>query len=26
VSRTSAFAFKGRQQDVRSIGSQLNVE
>jgi serine/threonine-protein kinase len=26
VSRTSAFAFKGRQQDVRSIGSQLGVE
>jgi serine/threonine-protein kinase len=26
VSRTSAFAFKGRQQDVRTIGGQLNVE
>ena len=26
VSRTSAFAFKGRQQDVRSIGGQLGVE
>jgi serine/threonine-protein kinase len=26
VSRTSAFAFKGRQQDVRSIGAQLGVE
>ncbi len=26
VSRTSAFAFKGRQQDVRSIGAQLSVE
>jgi serine/threonine protein kinase/tetratricopeptide (TPR) repeat protein len=26
VSRTSAFAFKGRQQDVRSIGGQLSVE
>ncbi len=26
VSRTSAFAFKGKRQDVRSIGSQLNVE
>jgi serine/threonine-protein kinase len=26
VSRTSAFAFKGRQQDVRTIGTQLGVE
>jgi eukaryotic-like serine/threonine-protein kinase len=25
VSRTSVFAFKGKQQDIRSIGSQLNV-
>ncbi|HEU5169642.1 MAG TPA: protein kinase [Gemmatimonadales bacterium] len=25
VSRTSVFAFKGRQQDVRAIGGQLNV-
>jgi serine/threonine protein kinase/Flp pilus assembly protein TadD len=25
VSRTSAFAFKGRNQDVRAIGEQLNV-
>ena len=25
VSRTSAFAFKGKPQDVRTIGSQLNV-
>jgi serine/threonine protein kinase/tetratricopeptide (TPR) repeat protein len=25
VSRTSAFAFKGKPQDVRAIGSQLNV-
>ena len=26
VSRTSAFAFKGKQIDVRSIGAQLNVQ
>jgi serine/threonine protein kinase/tetratricopeptide (TPR) repeat protein len=26
VSRTSAFAFKGKQLDVRSIGAQLNVQ
>jgi serine/threonine protein kinase/Flp pilus assembly protein TadD len=25
VSRTSAFAFKGKNQDVRAIGEQLNV-
>jgi TolB-like protein/Flp pilus assembly protein TadD len=25
ASRTSAFAFKGRNEDVRTIGSQLNV-
>jgi serine/threonine-protein kinase len=25
VSRTSAFAFKGKRQDVRTIGAQLNV-
>jgi len=25
VSRTSVFAFKGKQQDIRSIGGQLNV-
>ena len=25
VSRTSAFAFKGRHEDVRAIGEQLNV-
>jgi serine/threonine-protein kinase len=25
ASRTSAFAFKGKQQDVRSIGAQLNA-
>jgi serine/threonine-protein kinase len=25
VSRTSAFAFKGRSQDIRRIGEQLNV-
>ncbi|HWN19970.1 MAG TPA: protein kinase [Gemmatimonadales bacterium] len=25
VSRTSAFAFKGKPQDVRTIGAQLNV-
>jgi eukaryotic-like serine/threonine-protein kinase len=25
VSRTSAFAFKGKPQDVRAIGAQLNV-
>jgi serine/threonine protein kinase/tetratricopeptide (TPR) repeat protein len=26
VSRTSSFAFKGRQVDVRAIGKQLNVQ
>ena len=26
VSRTSSFAFKGRQLDVRAIGKQLNVQ
>jgi len=26
VSRTSAFAFKGRQADIRAIGDQLNVQ
>ncbi|HZM28242.1 MAG TPA: hypothetical protein VFB89_12910 [Gemmatimonadales bacterium] len=26
VSRTSAFAFKGKQLDVREIGAQLNVQ
>jgi len=26
VSRTSAFAFKGKQDDVRKIGRQLNVD
>jgi len=26
VSRTSAFAFKGKQLDVRDIGAQLNVQ
>jgi TolB-like protein/class 3 adenylate cyclase/Flp pilus assembly protein TadD len=26
VSRTSAFAFKGRQEDVRSIGEKLDVD
>jgi serine/threonine-protein kinase len=26
VSRTSVFAFKGKQQDIRAIGSQLNVK
>jgi serine/threonine-protein kinase len=26
VSRTSVFAFKGRQLDVRAIGAELNVE
>ncbi|MCI0698754.1 hypothetical protein L0337_42985 [candidate division KSB1 bacterium] len=25
VSRTSAFAFKGKEQDIRAIGKQLNV-
>jgi len=25
VSRTSAFAFKGKEQDIRAIGTQLNV-
>lgn len=25
VSRTSAFAFKGKEQDIRTIGKQLNV-
>ena len=25
VSRTSAFAFKGKHQDIRAIGAQLNV-
>lgn len=25
-SRTSAFAFKGKQEDVRSIGKELNVQ
>jgi serine/threonine protein kinase/Tfp pilus assembly protein PilF len=25
VSRTSAFAFKGKEQDIREIGTQLNV-
>jgi serine/threonine-protein kinase len=26
VSRTSAFAFKGRQEDIRTIGERLNVQ
>jgi TolB-like protein/Tfp pilus assembly protein PilF len=26
MARTSAFAFRGREQDVREIGSRLNVE
>jgi serine/threonine-protein kinase len=26
VSRTSAFAFKGKQQDIREIGQKLNVK
>lgn len=25
VSRTSAFAFKGKEQDIRAVGKQLNV-